>query len=518
MRLTVRATQTALLGLLVLLVSGLSVSHASGQATLAGSVTAPGVTEELESRLVDHVEALPLDPVAAVTSLVHERHRSDLASIEAFRPGYGFWQHIFTIPDGSIAFGSATDGSLLAVFPARGDWNGSAYWEDRSLATFVSGRALPGGMTQRREEVARILEPVVGPVIHNATRGLFVQPNARRYGGFLEEWGAIYERFGVPAEIGLAQALIESGFHPTIRSEARALGFCQWLESNWNRMKRLAPNEIEGHNQTTQAAYCAAYLTILAAKYDSFIPALSEHHAGGTNVGRVVITGERLGGQDPREQYFLGSEFSLDLRGISNGRYRELVRTYGPRSYRYAEMVFGNVETVVGIRSSMPQEKIYAMRAPRSISIEEVARVSGLSIDEVRRYNPALIRQVPRTANVYLPRYIEAFGEDVTFWNRPADPAFATVLNEFIGMGATPEEWESPAFESVLQRYRRAFLDTGTEEGAVMATVIAFVVEESYRNSRPAILREFRTSDQIIRLFEQGVRERESFRSPLAAR
>jgi hypothetical protein len=31
--------------------------------------------------------------------------------------------------------------------------------------------------------------------------------NVPRYGPFLAEWGAIYERFGVPADIGLAQVI-----------------------------------------------------------------------------------------------------------------------------------------------------------------------------------------------------------------------------------------------------------------------------------------------------------------------
>ena len=51
--------------------------------------------------------------------------------------------------------------------------------------------------------------------------------------------------------------------------------------------------------------------------YGSFIPALSEHHAGGVNVGRTVINGERLGGADAREQYLLGSDFAAELRDIS---------------------------------------------------------------------------------------------------------------------------------------------------------------------------------------------------------
>ena len=49
------------------------------------------------------------------------RRHDDLAAMETFRPGFSFWQHIFTIPDGFIAFGSAVDGRLLAVFPTAGD-------------------------------------------------------------------------------------------------------------------------------------------------------------------------------------------------------------------------------------------------------------------------------------------------------------------------------------------------------------------------------------------------------------
>ena len=81
-------------------------------------------------------------------------------------------------------------------------------WAPRSKAS-----ALPSRLSRRREQVVRLLEPAVGPVVHNPTRGMFLLPNAERYGSFLDQWGAIYERFGVPAEIGLAQAVIESGLN-----------------------------------------------------------------------------------------------------------------------------------------------------------------------------------------------------------------------------------------------------------------------------------------------------------------
>ena len=106
-----------------------------------------------------------------------------------------------------------------------------------------------------------VSEPEVGSLVHNPTRGQFLLPNVPDYGPFLDEWSLIYERFGVPAEIGLAQAILESGLKGTARSRANALGLCQWLRRNWQYLDRLSPAVIEAYNQTTQAPYCAAYLS-----------------------------------------------------------------------------------------------------------------------------------------------------------------------------------------------------------------------------------------------------------------
>jgi len=447
------------------------------------------------------------DLLAAELAYAHVRARrdDDVAALEASRPGYSFWRHIFTIPDGHIAFGRASDGRLLAVFPARGDWMRDAEWHDPALANLLAGRPLPRRLDDRRELVADLLESAAGPVVHNPTRGLFVLPNARRYGQFLEEWGAIYERFGVPAEIGLAQAMVESGLSPTRRSSARAVGFCQWLLGNWRRLDRLAPEVVEAYNQTTQAAYCGAYLTILATKYGSFIPALSEHHSGGTNVGRTLINGERLGGEDVRERYFLGSQLARDLRQVSLYGYRELYRTYGPRSYYYSEMVFANASTVEGLTQSTPQAKIYAMRTPRAIAMSEITRRTKLPVDEVRRFNPALRTRVPANATLYLPVHVPEFGRDVSFWHRPPSPAFTSVLNEFLRLDSETDRWDDRAFEAVLRGFERRFRDTNTEEGRIMATVLAYAIEENYLSRRGAILAEFRTSDEIRRLFDRGL-------------
>ena len=454
--------------------------------------------------------AVPAGSGAAARAAYYQtrlRLQEDLAAFREYRPAYPFWQHIYTVPDGHVVYGSAADGRLLATFPRRGDWAENGLWADPALAGVLDGRELPRRLRDRRRAVEELLGEAAGPVIHNATRGRFLARHAERHADFLGEWGAIYERFGVPAEIGLAQAIVESGLNGRARSPARALGFCQWLPRNWNRLKRLSPYVIEGYNQTTQAPFCAAYLTILTTMYDSFIPALSEHHAGGVNVGRTVVNGERLGGRDTREQYLLGSDFARALRDISVRRYRALYRTYGRRSALYAEMVFGNTYNVRQLLRETPQSEIHAMRVPRNTLLSAVVELTGLSRREVQRYNPALVRQVPRDAALYLPVRMAELGEDVAFWRRPPNAEYAAALADFVSLDATVEEWHEPAFEATLQQFRERFAATGDEEGTVMATTIAFVIDDLSRSRRGAILDEFRTSGRVRELFDRGRRD-----------
>jgi hypothetical protein len=460
----------------------------------------------------------PAPAPSAADNPVEARRRADFAAMQTFRPGYAFWQHVFTIPDHSIAFGSAVDGRLLATFPAKGDWTRQAVWTDPTLAYILEGQRLSRKLSERREQVALLLERAAGPVLQNSTRGDALLKNVRRYGPFLAEWSAIYERFGVPAEIGLAQVILESGMNGTRRSEANAVGFCQWLHRNWKRLNYFSPTPIEGLNQTTQAPYCAAYLSVLATKYGSFIPALSEHNAGGTNVGRALINGEHLGAGDVRARYFLGSKLARDLRALPGRQYAHVYRSYGPRSFLYAEMVFGNTFNVKSLIASTPQISIYAMRTPRAISLAEIIRRTSLPADEVRRFNPALVERVPAQATLYLPSYVSEFGPDVAFWRRSSSPSYVAVLDDFMRLEAGAERWDDPAFAPVLSDFKRRFRETNTEEGGVMATVLAYAMDQSYTSSRRTLLSEFRNSERVRRLIERGMLELDAMRDAQGVR
>jgi len=451
-------------------------------------------------------------PVRHAAEYAEARRRDDFAAMQTFRPGFAFWQHVFILPDHSIAYGSAVDGRLLATFPTKRNWTREGVWVDPALAHILEGQTLARKLGERRDQVAVLLERAVGPVLHNSTRGDALLPNVEKYGRFLAEWGAIYERFGVPADIGLAQVILESGLHGTRRSEANAVGFCQWLRRNWKRLNYFSPTVIEGNNQTTQAPYCAAYLSVLATKYGSFIPALSEHNAGGTNVGRTLISGEHLGADDVRARYFLGSKLSRDLRALPGREYEDVHRSYGPRSYLYAEMVFGNTFNVTRLMASTDQVPIYAMRTPREISLAEIVTQTHLAADEVRRFNPALVDRVPAQATLYLPSFVSEFGSDVAFWRRSANPSYAAVLDDFMALEGGAERWDDPAFAPILTEFRRRFSETNTEEGMVMATVLAYAMDQAYTSSRRALLSEFRRSDQVRRLIQRGILELDAAR------
>lgn len=450
-----------------------------------------------------HASGAAADP----QTYVKTRLEADVAVIKVFRPAYSFWQHIFTIPDGRIAFGSEVDGRLLVTFPSSGDWSRGAEWKDPSLAAAMDGAVWPRRLDDRRDLVVRRLQPAAGLLLHNPTRGLFLLPNVPRYGTFLAEWGLIYERFGVPAEVGLSQAILESGLNGTARSRANALGLCQWLRRNWQFLDRLSPAVIEAYNQTTQAPYCAAYLSILATMYGSFIPALSEHHSGGVNVGRALINGERLGGTNAREQYLIGSQFARDLRAVDLRGYRDLYRTYGPRSFRYAEMVFGNTSTVREIQDEVPQERVFAMRTPRAIPMGEITKRTYLTASEVQRFNPAMTRQVPANATLYLPMHVPEFGRDVSFWHQAPSSEFTAALDAFLQLEAGAERWHQASFEPVLEAHRHRFEATGTEEGTVMASVLAYVISDLRSSRRAAILDDFRTNGRVLDLFRRGAAE-----------
>jgi hypothetical protein len=89
-----------------------------------------------------------------------------------------------------------------------------------------------------------------------------------------------------------------------------------------------------------------------------------------------------------------------------------------------------------------------------------------------------------------------------------------TVLDDFLRLDAGPEQWDDPAFAPVLADFRRRFRNTNTEEGTVMDTVLAYVMDQAYTSSRRTLLSDFRRDEKVQRLIERGVRELDILHAP----
>jgi hypothetical protein len=144
--------------------------------------------------------------------------------------------------------------------------------------------------------------------------------------------------------------------------------------------------------------------------------------------------------------------------------------------------------------------------------LTEIVKETGLTADEVRRFNPALSDRVPAGAALYLPFYVSQFGPDVAFWRHPPEPAYVAVLNDFIRLEPGAERWDDPAFAPVLADFKRRFKETNTEEGVVMETMLAYVMDQAYTSSRRTLLAEYRNNETVHSLIERGRLELETIR------
>jgi hypothetical protein len=69
------------------------------------------------------------------------------------------------------------------------------------------------------------------------------------------------------------------------------------------------------------------------------------------------------------------------------------------------------------------------------------------------------------------------------------------------------ERWDDPAFAPVLADFKRRYRDTNTEEGLVMATVLAYAMDQAYTSTRRTLLAEYRNNGKVRSLIERGVLE-----------
>ena len=268
---------------------------------------------------------------------------------------------------------------------------------------------------------------------------------------FLAEWGAIYERFGVPADIGLAQVILESGLNGTRRSEANAVGFCQWLQGNWKRLNRLSPTRHRGAQPDDAGAVLRGVpvgarhqvrivhsraVRAQRRRHERRADADQRRASRRRGCARPLFSGLEAG---PRPEGPGGQ----GVPGRLSDLWSPLVPVCGDGVRQYVQC-----QEPDGVDA--PGADLRDAHAASDPAGRDHHAGHSLSADEVRRFNPALVERVPAQATLYLPVYVSEFGPDVSFWRRPPSPAYAAVLDDFIRLDAGPERWDDPAFAPVL--------------------------------------------------------------------
>ena len=79
--------------------------------------------------------------------------------------------------------GAPSTGGSSRRFPPGANGRAHAVWADPTLARILEGQPLARKLSERREQVALLLERAAGPVLQNSTRGDALLQNARRYTG-----------------------------------------------------------------------------------------------------------------------------------------------------------------------------------------------------------------------------------------------------------------------------------------------------------------------------------------------
>ena len=113
---------------------------------------------------------------------------------------------------------------------------------------------------------------------------------------------------------------------------------------------------------------------------------------------------------------------------------------------------------------------------------------------------------MPAQADLYLPSYVRGFGPDVSFWHRPPNAQYTAALRDFLSLDAASERWDDGSLVPTLRAFEKRFRDTKSEEGTIMATVLAFVIEDG--SSRREILEAFRADQNVQSLFDRALLQR----------
>jgi membrane-bound lytic murein transglycosylase D len=214
-----------------------------------------------------------------------------------------------------------------------------------------------------------------------------------RYEGMIR--GKLRER-GMPEDL-LYLSMIESGFNPTARSHASAVGLWQFIEGTAERYDLRVDGYVDERRHPEKSTDAALdYLQDLHGQFGSWYLAAAAYNTGENRVARVMrqVTGKERG-QD--------ADF-WRIRGRLPSETREYVplmvaaALIGKEPHKYG---LGRVARWTPLEHDEVQ-------VPAATALRTVAEAVGVSAKEVERLNPHLVRSMtPPGSSAYSVRVPE---------------------------------------------------------------------------------------------------------------
>ncbi|MDQ3388482.1 MAG: transglycosylase SLT domain-containing protein [Gemmatimonadota bacterium] len=226
---------------------------------------------------------------------------------------------------------------------------------------------------------------------------------------------------GMPEDL-LYLSMIESGFNPTARSKASAVGLWQFVEGTGEAYGLRIDAYVDERRDPEKSTDAALrYLQDLHGQFGAWYLAAAAYNSGGNRVSRVMreVTGAERGVED---------DFWRIRRALP-AETREYVplmlaaALIGKEPHRYG---LGGVERYL----PPPTERV---RVPGGIDLEVVGASVGVSEKEMRTLNPELHKgMTPPRDESYIVRIPEGRGSAfaVNFTRARAEAAARTALEE----------------------------------------------------------------------------------------
>jgi len=222
----------------------------------------------------------------------------------------------------------------------------------------------------------------------------FVAKDRERFGMWISRSGRylpmiqrIFRERGLPEELAYT-AMIESGFSPRAVSRVGAKGMWQFMEATGRRYGLVIDRWIDERLDPVKSTVAAAeYLGDLYGMFGHWFLAQAGYNAGESRVGRAIQRARTSDFWALTQTRHLPDETKLFVPQILAAA----VITRAPTQYGFdvtleAPLVYDEVTT------------------RRPLDFDTIARLAGISVDEIRALNPALLARIPPPFGSYTLR------------------------------------------------------------------------------------------------------------------